>query len=188
MFDRLNKFVWFGLCVMILTPVPISQAAATRAISSERIVDALAVVGLRVNPDQIETLTRLDRAAPNATVRVVSVRNGNAATDTTRVKLRCKDNHECLPFYVLVHGLKGADGSDVGQRSAPPLEPSAPQNMVRGGDRATLILQSPDSRMSLPVICLQSGAQGQTIRAASLDRKRLYEVEVVAAGLLKGNR
>jgi len=67
------------------------------------------------------------------------------------------------------------------------VKASSLQNVIRGGDHATLILESPDSRMRLPVICLQSGVLGQRIRVASPDRKQYYEAEIVSPGMLKGN-
>ena len=166
-------------------PVCMSYAAVFRtAISAERIVDAMASAGLVVKTDQIELLSR-NSATINATMRVVSV--GNLTAGTVKAKLRCRDNRECLPFYVLVHGVDGIiEGS---QRLHPALvnNDSSLPTVVRGGDHATLILESPDSRMSMPVICMQSGMRGQRIRVTSLDRKRFYDVEVIAAGILKGS-
>ena len=59
--------------------------------------------------------------------------------------------------------------------------------VIRGGDHATLILESPDFRMRFPVICLQSGVRGQRVRVASPDHKQFYEAEIVAPGMLKGS-
>jgi hypothetical protein len=39
----------------------------------------------------------------------------------------------------------------------------------------------------MPVICLQGGVRGQTIRVASTDRKQVFDAEIVATGMLKGN-
>ena len=40
--------------------------------------------------------------------------------------------------------------------------------------------------IQLPVICLENGAVGQTILAASLDHKQTYRAEVSDNSVLKG--
>jgi hypothetical protein len=186
MLNSACRFVSSTLLMVLATAVAVSHAAvAPTAVSTRQIVDAMASAGIIVNADQIELLSAVNRAASTTTMRVVSVSDRTAGTDTIKAKLRCHDNRECLPFYVLVHGVDTA--TQLGAHAVPAVKDASLQNVVRGGDHATLVLQSADSRMSLPVICLQSGMRGQTIRAASLDRKRFYAAEVVAAGTLKGN-
>jgi hypothetical protein len=126
----------------------------------------MALAGVAVNPNQIEFLSGVapSNLEESTTVRVLSVTNSLAGD--SKVKLRCRDNHECLPFYVLVR-MPGSNESEPSAEvhtvpTAPAVAVSAPQSVVRGGDHATLILESSDSRMSLPVICLQSGVRGQT--------------------------
>jgi hypothetical protein len=111
----------------------------------------------------------------------------DAAPGTIKVKLRCRDSHECLPFYVLVHGVDRVKVGSAKEGAMPLSKASSRQNVVRGGDRAILILETPDSRMSFPVICLQAGTRGQKVRVTSTDRRRFYDAEVVAAGILKGS-
>jgi flagella basal body P-ring formation protein FlgA len=188
----LNSACRFVALMVLATAAAVSHAAvaptaiSSAVVSTRQIVDAMASAGIIVNADQIERLSEVNRAASSATMRVVSVSDRTAGTDTIKAKLRCHDNRECLPFYVLVHGVDSANTTQLGAHAMPAKDGSL-QNVVRGGDHATLVLESPHSRMSLPVICLQSGMRGQTIRAASLDRKRFYAAEVVAAGTLKGN-
>jgi len=185
-------------CVLILAgfmPVAMSQATelaagdiapghVTNPVQS--IVDALSSAGIFVEQGQIEMLSGAVTLREGASVRIVKMTD--AAGGTVRVKLRCQDNHECLPFYVLVHGVNVV----VRAGSAVPgtmrvLAPGPPPNVVRGGDHAILVLETSDSRMSFPVICLQNGARGQKVRVTSPDHARFYDAEVVSAGLLKGN-
>jgi hypothetical protein len=188
MLNSTNKFVFSVLVVMAVIFVARSQGSVSRtAISTQRIADAMALAGIAVSPDQIELLSKGNSSTVSATMRVVSVSNGAAGSGIVKAKLRCQDNRECLPFYVLVHGLDGVNEISLRVRPAQTTKESPVQNVVRGGDHATLILETSDSRMSFPVVCLQSGVPGQRIRAASLDRKRIYDVEVVAAGILKGS-
>jgi len=151
----------------------------------QRVVDALTSAGISVQPDQIEMLSGAIRLGPGASFRVVSAANVTAGT--ARVKLRCENNHGCLPFYVLVHRVSIVKARAVESDAITAALPGPTPNIVRGGDHAILILETPDSRMSFPVICLQSGSRGQRVRVTSPDHARFFEAQVVAAGLLKGD-
>jgi hypothetical protein len=164
----------------------LATAPAVRVVGpSQGVIDAIALAGLPVSASQIEMLAGSGNAMGNVSVRVVSI--SDRTDGTAKVKLRCQDNHECLPFYVLVHGVDHMKVTNAAIPATAVLNTTPPPNVIRGGDRAFLILETPDSRMSFPVICLQSGAPGQKIRVTSSDRKRSYDAEIVAAGLLKGS-
>jgi hypothetical protein len=185
MLKSTDKFACAVLVLAAVMPAAWSQADAGRTvIPVQRVADAMAFAGIAVNPNQIEFLSGASWTGENAKVRFVSVTRGTAGT--MKVKLRCQNNHECLPFYVLVEGIDGVDRNGLGAGAAPTIKASSLPSVIRAGDHATLIVETPDSRMSFPVICLQSGARGQRIRAASPDRRRTYDAEVIAAGMLKG--
>ena len=179
-----NKLVWSVALFVAALPAAVSQPTVTRnAISARQVADAMAAAGIDVNASQIELLPG-PSTQENASLRVVSV--SDRATGAMKVKLRCLNNQECLPFYVLVHGGSGMKLRDAQGRESAAAAASSVQNVVRGGDHATLFLESADSRMSLPVICLQSGVRGQTIQVASPDHRHMFNAEVVATGMLKG--
>jgi hypothetical protein len=194
MVKRFQKCAAGMLCCCVLTLVAVIPIAASETAGSSssaqiggplrRIIDALVSAGLAVSAHQIEMLSGAGNAIGNASVRVVSISGG--AGGTTKVKLRCQDNHECLPFYVLVHGIDSVKVTNAAAIAEPLVDSIRPQDIIRGGDRAILILETADSRMRFPVICLQSGAPGQRIKVTSADRKRSYDAEIVAPGLLKG--
>jgi hypothetical protein len=190
MSNSTNKLVSCFLFVMAATSLAISEPALSRAttrfaISTERVVYAMASAGIDVSPDQIEILSQVHSSTQSAPMTVVSVSKGGVGTGTIKARLRC-DHHECLPFYVLVHGFDRTSDKIPGIQSAPGPSADKLPSVVRGGDHATLVLQSPDSQMSFPVVCLQSGMPGQKIRVASLDHRRYYDAEIVTAGMLKG--
>jgi hypothetical protein len=163
-----------------------SQTTTARVLDPvPSIVDALASAGIPVQPSQIELLSGASALREGATVRMVKMTD--AAPGTIRVTLRCQDNRECLPFLVLVHGVAPVKPKSVTSDAMVHVLPKPQQTGVRGGDHATLILETSNSRMSFPVICLQNGNRGQTVRVTSTDRARFYQAEVVAPGLLKGN-
>jgi flagella basal body P-ring formation protein FlgA len=53
-------------------------------------------------------------------------------------------------------------------------------NIVRAGSAVKLLIDGKNMRITVPVVCLQSGRQGQTIRVASSDRKRVYQAQVIS--------
>jgi flagella basal body P-ring formation protein FlgA len=57
---------------------------------------------------------------------------------------------------------------------------------VRAGSPATLLLEGAHVHISLSVVCLESGAVGQTIRASSPDHRQVYKAQVVRDGVLEG--
>jgi len=165
---------------------PPSQATTARSLDPvPSIVDALASAGIPVQTNQIELLSGASALREGATVRIVKMTD--AAPGTIRVTLRCQNNRECLPFLVLVHGVAPVKAKSVTSDAMTHVSPKPQQNAVRGGDHATLVLETSNSRMSFPVICLQNGNRGQTVRVTSTDHARFYQAEVVAPGLLKGN-
>jgi len=175
--------------------MPMAQVAGAEildgrsAITSQLVAAAMASSGMAVAAAQVEFLTPVSASDQAPGLKVVSVASGTSGA--ANVKLRCRDNRECLPFYVRVHGLnvtglqtdplEGTHAQSLVVRRAPK------QRVVRGGDPATLILESADMRINLPVICLENGVFGQKIRVASTDRKQFFEARVVEAGMLKGS-
>jgi len=181
-----NKLAWTALAFASLMPVAICRTEAGGTIKpKQRVVDALARAGVVVDPHQIEFLSGSHGSGEGADLMVVSVTGGGS--DAAKVKMRCRNRIECLPFYVLVRGLDGVNANSSRSGAVPVRPTVSPSDIVRRGDHATLILESPDARMSFPVICLQSGVRGQHVRAASPDRKHFYEAEVVAPGMLRGS-
>jgi len=165
-------------------PLAGSQTAVARNGSPvQGVVDALARAGIAVGRHQVEFPSGIRSIREGAIVRVVSVTS--SISGTAKVKMRCQDNHECLPFYVLVHNVDGLHSSTVPVVLEATTKSS--NDVIRSGDHATLVLETPDARMSFPVICLQSGVRGQRIRAASPDHRHFYDAEVVAPGMLKGS-
>jgi hypothetical protein len=178
-----NRLIGFVLTFATAMPVAMGQTGATRIVmSTQRVAEAMASAGMVAEPGQIDLLSGVSTTREDASVQVVSV--AHRAGGTVKVKLRCSDNHDCLPFYVLVHGLNGVDATP--KMGAASVATASANNIIRGGDHAILILETPDAWMRFPVVCLQGGVVGQKVRAASPDRKQFYDAEVVGAGLLKG--
>jgi hypothetical protein len=66
------------------------------------------------------------------------------------------------------HGVREAQGPDV-----------------HPGSHATLLIDGQRLHIKLPVVCLEKGSPGHTIRVTSLDHKQTYLAEVIDSTLLK---
>jgi len=180
-----KKIAWTVLALASVMPAALAQMVARNAGPGQGVVDALARAGIVVGPHQIEFLSGMRGTREAADVRVVTVTSSSSGT--AKVKMRCQDNRECLPFYVLVHDSDGIKLDRSTVAAVPEATTKSSKDVIRSGDHATLILETPDARMSFPVICLQSGIRGQHVRAASPDHRKFYDAEVVAPGMLKGS-
>jgi flagella basal body P-ring formation protein FlgA len=109
------------------------------------------------------------------------------SSDSSRVLLRCVDRSACIPFYVVVKGL------DPGQRLAADAQKtnaitqkSAPGELViRKGSTVVLQIVAPKMLITVPVVCLQSGRQGDRIKVSLIDHSRTYLAEIVSPKLLR---
>jgi len=169
-----------------MVPLAATASAPTEhfTVSPVQVQGALAAAGLKAGLAQIEFLSEVRTASDHAALEVV---NTSKRAKAAMVKMRCRDSHQCLPFYVLVHQPQaGAKVDPADDRSS--LADATPfPRLMRSGEPAILILENADYRISLPVVCLQNGTRGQRIRVASKDHKRFFEGEIVGSGLLKGN-
>jgi len=169
------------------------QAPGARAsISPEQVTGAIAAAGLSVSSSQVEFLSLVSADDPDVGLQVTSV---DRFTDNSiKVRLRCRDHHSCLPFYVLVRDVSPPASTPIlvpareggahaeGSNAVPGSKP-----LIQRGQPAVLILEGAAARIRLRVICLQDGETGQRIRVSSADRKHFYQGTVVAAGVLKGS-
>ncbi|MGA9798823.1 MAG: flagella basal body P-ring formation protein FlgA [Terriglobales bacterium] len=167
-----SLFVW----LMVLSAE--SQSASPRfAVSTARVAQAIAQAGVRVKPSQIDFL--LAASSASSTTRLQVVRIARWTKSALKVSLRCRSNVECLPFYVVVRD------QTISENELPVIAKNPQPPVVRGGQLATLVFQTENMQITLPVVCLQNGILGERIRVASPDRKQKFEAEVLEAGLLK---
>jgi hypothetical protein len=162
------------------------------AITPEHVSRVLNSAGIAAKTEEVQFLSTVNSAGQNPQLTVVNVstwRDGNL-----KALLRCQNIRECLPFYVVLRDKKAPiqtssfynvlHESFVSQKKI--NGKSAEKPLVVGGQHAMLVINTRNSRITLPVICLESGRKGETIRLASPDKKQKYEGEVVQAGVLQG--
>lgn len=168
-----------------------TQPAARFSISPQSVAAALTSAGVPATAAQVRFLSPVSATAENADLQVINVAKwtGNSA----KVQLRCHDHRVCLPFYVLLGSAGTADtpgravvaGAGASQKPGGLIPIPATQVLMRDGDPATLVFEDKALRITMPVICLQSGNRGEKIRVVSTDHKRFFKAEIVQAGLLK---
>jgi Chaperone for flagella basal body P-ring formation len=155
-------------------------------ISRECILRALHSSGVSILPEQMEELSGMTAAEPNPPLKVLSVDMLDA--DSDKVLLRCEHPNACLPFYVLVHWGRLEDGSAArpGRSDENPAQPeqNARTLLVRSGRTVVLMLEGEYIHMTMPVLCLENGGQGQQVRVISKDTKKRYVARVTGPGVV----
>jgi len=181
----------FAACLLLVAPSIAQQRDSRFLISANRVAEALVGAGVPVSAGQVRFLSPVSSDDRDPSLRVINVSRWSG--NSYKAELRCRDHAACLPFYVLLTGSEKADtrGQVVGRetdiRGRNVALVPAETALVRDGDNATLVFENSSLRISLPVICLQSGNRGQTIRVESRDHKRFFKAEIVEAGLLRAS-
>lgn len=186
---KYHKFLLFGIVVGVA--VSAAQAVAAHyPITREQVATALSRFGTQIAPEQVTMLADVVAStnAPRLTVRSIESWGNGRMT----ARLECESSDQCLPFFVSLNMNPDSAAqavAAVAQSASPATGSSAssPKHLiVRSGTPATLLLDSERVHIRISVICLESGALGQTIRVTDRDRKMVFRAQVVDDGLLKG--
>jgi len=186
---RYVKLVEFGMVVgVVMSAAPVS--AAHYPITREQVASAVSRLGMQVAPGQVTLLADVvaTTGEPRLTVRSIEPwGNGKMAA-----RLECESSDQCLPFFASLN-MSRESAVEAAASVAPSNAPAvgsqayvAKHLVVRSGTPALLLLDGDKVHIRLSVICLESGALGQTIRVTDHDRKVVFRAQVVDGGLLKG--
>jgi len=177
---------------MILAAAASSASAATGhyAISTDEIAATIGRFGMQITPAQVTLLSVVvaTNPAPRLTVRSIQP----WGSQRMMARLECESREQCLPFFVGLQVGTGSDGQSAGTSSnhatnSIPISMTGSRNyVVRSGAPATLQLDSERVHIRISVICLESGAAGQTIRVTGKDRRLVYSARVIDGGHLQG--
>ena len=130
----------------------------------------------------------ISASSPDPTLVIGTVRA--AGPGMAEVRIACRDNARCLPFYVRIHspgtGRVSFTLAAPARRQPPPGTLAVPP-AVRSGARAVLHLDGGRLHITLPVICLASGKLGSEIRVTGLDHRMIYTVRIVSPSLMEGS-
>lgn len=181
---RREKFL-FGVVVAVAAS-PVFAASARYPINTQQVAAAVTSMGVDVAPEQVTFLAEVvaTTSAPHLTVRSMQ-RWGN---QKMMARLACESTDQCLPFFVTLKVSPGTQGGSLPAQVAPPavVPPAVKHFVVKSGTPATLLLDGEKIHIRMAVICLESGAAGQTIRVTDRDRKVVFHAQVVDGGLLQG--
>ena len=169
--------------------LPVSAAVEHYAIGTSIIAAVISKAGVETAPEQVSLLTEVVATTPAPILKVRSVEK----LDNHRLlaRLECESHDECLPFFVSIRVGQGIDAQgEAAKAIAAPsdstLQPDVKSVVLRSGSPATLLLDGGHVHISIPVICLQPGSQGQTIRVTDKNHRVVYSAQVIDGSLLKG--
>jgi len=89
-------------------------------------------------------------------------------------RMRCR-LQRCLPFYA---SARVPAGSVLTKRAERPGE----KPLLRANDRAMLRIVSEGMRISVPIVCLEDGRAGETIKVRTADTRDHWRAVVAEAG------
>ena len=164
--------------------LPAAAAAGRYSITTEQVAAAVSSSGMQITADQVTLPANILASVADPALRVKSIDRG--ADRSTVARLECANPAQCLPFIVSLRVTPDASALSPHGRSTEGSQGRLSPPVVRAGSPATLLLEGAHVHISLSVVCLESGAVGQTIRASSPDHRQVYKVQVVRDGVLEG--
>jgi hypothetical protein len=183
----LRKSIFVAAALAGFVAAACGQHSAPQITTSD-VVDGLREKGITINAAQVTLLISIPVRTEHPGLEAMKIEpflNG-----TSRVLLRCADRTSCIPFYAVVSGL---ERNEERPRTTLTLAKPAVQKaalvpmLLRKGASATLQIVSEDMLITIPVICMQSGRQGDTIKVSSPDRQITYMGEIINSGLLRSH-
>ncbi|HEY0786913.1 MAG TPA: hypothetical protein VGD62_13680 [Acidobacteriaceae bacterium] len=200
-----------ALVAMVCAGVPAARAGGPAAVAGRFAIDAgqvlAALQGQQFDLDhaQVKLMVGLSARTAAPVLRVEAVER--AGQRGAHVRLSCGDHGECLPFYVSViwedadaaeaalgsfgapvHGARRgmAAATQVPAAGAASRDAAAVEPGLHAGSHAMLLLEGARLHIQVPVICLEAGAPGRSIRVSALDHKQTYVAQVIDTTLLRG--
>jgi len=167
------------VCAAAALPAP--AAPPQYHLTAEQVAAAVRRSGVQVESEKVSLLADVVASVPQPALKVTSI--APAGSDRAMARVECADSTQCLPFFVALQLGAGAFGSAALPGGQPPKSSAT---LVRTGERATLLLEGAHVQITLPVICLENGALGQTIQLSSPDRRQFYSAQVAGDRLLRG--
>ncbi len=191
----MTRFNLILACIIFaVVPRLVLASGGRYSISSEQVAVAIGRAGVRVSPSQITLLADAVATTPSPVLQVRFLQRLDA--DRFMVRLECMNSENCLPFMASIQVDKNDATQLASISSQEPLQSgvisgSSQQSdpgsvVIRSGSTAMLELEGPHILIRIPVICLQNGAAGQTIRATDKDHRRIYAAQVTDMGILRG--
>jgi hypothetical protein len=178
---------WLAFAFLLITRTDCTARAETPqrfAVTSLDVAHALLQRGLTVADDQISLPASIVSTIAEPILDVDSIEPLRAGPNNShlrsKVKLVCHSSQLCLPFYAIVNQPLGSKLQAVALATPLPVS-------MRAGSNATLIVDTGEMHIQVPVICLQNGAIGARVHVVSPDRKQKYTATIVSTTVLRGS-
>jgi hypothetical protein len=180
---------WLLIITMIAGASQSAPAAAEHyAISAALIAATVSNSGVQISADQVTLLSQVIATTPAPLLHVRSVEK--LGSDRLLARLECEKSEECLPFFVSLQVSGGSEAQTAAVAKllpiALPRRTAASSIALHAGSHAMLRLEGAHIHISIPVICLQNGAPGQTVRVTDMRRRVVYTAEVVDGFVVEG--
>ena len=179
----MTKYRLISILVLSAAVVSPCVAASGRAsITAAQVAYAISGTGMKVSAQQVTLLADVVASTSNPLLQVESVEPWG--DHRLRVRMSCASSDQCVPFLVAVHwGDEDAvqpAAATANLRPAAITSSKAVSNapVVHAGSPAILLLDSDHVHIRLSVICLESGAPGQTIRVETKDHSQTFSAQV----------
>jgi len=158
-----------------------------------------AVISSMFSQDSARIRHHCERFAPRDVDLEVIRGVWDPALQSWMLLTRCAHRNDCIPFWLTVpefprnigsssDRLCGQPASARCQPSSTPqantIVPSAPQPLVRPGQKATLLWDQDGIHLEAQVVCLDKGTRGDRVRAR-IARGKIVHAVVVSSELLK---
>jgi hypothetical protein len=168
--------------------LPAGAASRRVSITAEQVAQAINGTGMKVSADQVVLLSDVVATSSAPRLKVESMQRWGDRQ--MKFRLDCVKAEECLPFFVAVRWSQAQPippvFADTSSTAMNPAESGSNSFIVRTGSTAVLLLEGDHIHIQLPVVCLENGAIGQTIRVASPDHRQNYRAEVGHDAVLRG--
>jgi hypothetical protein len=181
------------LAVLIaIVPAWQGMTAAERfSVNSAQVAAAISNLGVVTKAEDVTLLTHVVAAVQSPSLRVRTVHR--TYNDRLLVRMECAETDNCLPFFVSLRASEEASARLAAvTQSDSSLDRIGAQDFTRrpvaihNGAPAILLIDGAHVHIRVPVVSLENGAIGQTIRVTEKDNHQNYMAVVVQDGLLQG--
>ncbi|MGP8258700.1 MAG: hypothetical protein ACLQM6_01975 [Acidobacteriaceae bacterium] len=170
--------------------MPALAASGRVPITVDQVAAAINSAGMKVSAGQVVLLTDVVATSSAPQLKVESIERWG--DHRMKFRLNCVKSEECLPFFVAVQwSQEEATPPEFADHSSTAIslaKPGSSSYTLRAGSPAVLLLEGDHIHIQLPVVCLENGAIGQTIRVTSPDHRQTYTAEVGDGAVLRGKQ
>ena len=182
-----------SICIAtVVLSLPAAATTGRDAITPEQIAAAISTAGVAITGKQVTLLTEVFARTRAPALEVKSM--DPIDSHRMKVRLECANVEECVSFYVIAY--RDVEGAAQPYPARPVQAPGSNATAIsrterstfdlRAGSSATLLLEGDHMSIQLPVICLENGVIGKTIRVASIDHRQTYTARIFDGRLLRG--